>query len=97
LQTIFKFPLELVGWQSIDVPLPAKLLAVKAVGNDLFAWFQVETYCVPPKFYPRQREFKIFGTGEEMSFDTFTDYHHFDTIIMGEFVWHVYCKNYEEE
>lgn len=94
MRTIYKYPLDLVREQVIEAPIPAKVKAVKVQGDQLCVWIQVDSQCVGPNYWPRQRHFIIVGTGQELPSQ---NYHYIDTVLLGQFVWHVYCMNYEDE
>jgi hypothetical protein len=98
MRTIYKYPLTVDHLQVIEAPLPARVLSVKNQNGTLCAWVQVDTTCTGPGWWPREREFMILATGQEMPNEwVMEDYHFIDTVLVGDLVWHVYCKNYKEE
>lgn len=98
MRTIFKYPLELAQYQIIECLWPAEILSVKVQNGQLCTWVQVDTECVLPKFYPRDREFMILGTGQEIPSEVeMQNWTFMDSIIDGSYVWHVYHRNYEHE
>jgi hypothetical protein len=98
MRTIYKYPLSLDVTQIIEAPLPARVLCVKNQNGTLCAWLEVDTAYSGHGFYPREREFMILATGQEMpSEHVMKDYHYIETVQVDHLVWHVYCKNYKEE
>lgn len=98
MRTIYKYPLDIKYHQTIECLWPANVLSVKMQNGQLNAWVEVDTDCIPPRFYPRNREFLIFGTGQYLNTEEqMKDWTFFDTIIEGSFVWHIYMKKYHDE
>lgn len=62
MPTIWKFPLEEAGMQTIEMPAEARLLTVQMQGNQgLMLWAQVD-----PAADREHRQIAIYGTGHEV-------------------------------
>lgn len=79
---IWKFSLELTGWQSLRMPKGAEVLSVRDQGGNLCLWAICD-----PGAETCERDFFVVGTGHAVPIDIGT---FIDTVLMGQFVWHVF-------
>lgn len=86
MKTIFKYPLDVVGEQTITVPSGAVPLAVQAQDGSLCLWAMVET--MQPTM-ERRRVVRIFGTGHPVP-PNHGAYVGTVQMMDGAFVWHVF-------
>ena len=88
MRTIYKYKLDVVERQTIDMPETAKILKVAVQGDDICLWAQVNT-----NYLKGKRSFAVVGTGSEIS-DSIRSHKYIDSVQMMkgvfEFVWHVY-------
>ena len=83
MQTIWKFPLDVTGYQRVNMPAKAKILCVQTQGGYPCLWAQVEsTSEVEP------RAFVIAGTGHPQ--DTGGKYIGTFQLHGGELVFHAF-------
>ena len=61
MKTIFKYPLQEVGIQQVDVQYGAEILSIQEVNGDLFMWAKVDT-----EHDIDQITIEIFGTGHDL-------------------------------
>ena len=82
MRTVYKFPLEIEGVQTVKIPACYNLLHVAMQRDVLTLWAEVvtENRLVDVTIL-------IFGTGHSMP-DTHKEY--IGTVFQGPFVWHVY-------
>jgi hypothetical protein len=88
MYSIYKYPLELTGIQTIKVPEDSRFLCLKEQNDIPVTYWEVDTkqtrskYCI----------FYIFGTGNPL--ENMQNLHYIDTVICnnGMLVWHIYCK-----
>jgi len=81
-QVIWKYSLEGIGRQRVDMPVGAKVLSVQMQDNALTVWALVNDRA---KVLPRT--FLVTGTGHEGEFDNMR---HVGTVQLRGFVWHVF-------
>lgn len=96
MRTIYKYKLEnLTGHPSevgivakVEIPWPADILKVTAIGDDIYVYANVFTKNEGFETV----EFRIFGTGWDMTWIQNIEY--LDTVFMDNgLVWHVYEKH----
>jgi hypothetical protein len=80
--TIWKFPLEVLDAQQVEMPEGAKILHVGAQDHRMWIWAQVW-----PGNLLTPRWFRIIGTGHPIE-DGVGD--HVGSVVLGSFVWHVF-------
>lgn len=85
MRKIYKYPLEIVDEQIVNVPAGAILLTAMLV-ND-----QICLYAVVDESQPmKQRAFYIYATLDEMQDETFARIRHIATVIHNQYVWHIF-------
>lgn len=87
MKTIWKFVLDPHNLK-LEMPLEAKILAVKEQRNQICLWVQVDTDA--PK---SMRYFSVFGTGHDLKFDGLAlNQRYIGTVMFheGDLVFHVY-------
>ena len=60
MKKIFKYPLEIIDTQFIELPLGAEILTVQIQGDQLCLWAMVNTL---PGAIKKNRRIEIIGTG----------------------------------
>ena len=90
MKTIWKYPLEITGIQTIELPGHANILSVKDQNGILTLWAELDT----EDKSLHSVDIYIVGTGNPITFETkyMESPQYFDSVIMGSFVWHVYIK-----
>ncbi len=82
--TIWKYKLELVAEQKIQVREGANALSVGLDPNgDLCVWVELK-----PGNPPATIKIQIVGTGDESNKTSFPNF--IGTVVQGRYVWHVY-------
>lgn len=87
MNRIFKYPLEIVDHQQIEMPVGAKVLSVQEQNGQLCVWAKVDDACLSKE----KRDFWISGTGHPCDHDV-------DGFIGtvqqygGNLVWHVFQR-----
>jgi len=90
-QAIWKFPLEIVDEQEIDMPIGAKIITVKNQNKKPCLW----AICNVDSQYEK-RKFKIYGTGHQHNLiegdyiGSVQIYHDMPNNSLMQFVWHVF-------
>lgn len=79
---IFKYPLALIGQQTVEMPTTAVLLSVQLQGLDICLWALVQ-----PDLPKSKRVIMIYGTGEAINAN---DHIFIGTVQIGLYVWHVF-------
>lgn len=90
MNTIWKYDLEIIDRQIVEVPLGAMLLSVKTQGeNKVCVWYQVDS-----RLPLRSRTVAIIGTGHTLPADCHSN-NFVDTVLTfgGKNVWHVFDIN----
>lgn len=64
MKTIYKYPLEAVGKQTVIMPVDAHVLTVQAQGETACVWAMVNT-----DNKPESRVFEIIGTGDPICWE----------------------------
>lgn len=86
---IFKYELELIDKQTIDLPTNHQVLSVGVQNNKIMLWVKID-----PQSPPTRETFYIIGTGNSMP-ENCSKYSNFiGTVQMPPFVWHVF-KEYQ--
>lgn len=81
MRTIYKYPL-IVGFNGISLPLEAEVVHIAEQNGQLQMWVE-QADCGQLS----QRQFNVYGTGHYIYNDNEM---HLATVIVGDFVWHVY-------
>ena len=87
METICKYPLGIVGCQTVDMPEGSKILSVAEQDGDICFWAQVTANNPPVK-----RMIEIAGTGNPYPPSDGAVRVFLGTVVMGQFVWHVFEK-----
>lgn len=82
MKTIWKFPLDIVGTNRVDMPVGAHVISVKTQHGRPTIW----AMCAPENML-EQRIFRIVGTGHLFNPQ---GHMHIGTVIIDGFVWHVF-------
>jgi len=84
MKTIYKYKLEVIGQQSIVMPLGAETLSIQAQHGEPCLWALVD-----PDNAPTERSFLIYGTGHIVDHENLL---YIDTFQMigGDLIWHVF-------
>ena len=87
MKKIFRYPLQIIDEQFIEIPYGGKILSVKEKDNELSLWALVETGNLNLSV---STKITIVGTGNPA--DHIDDHIFIDTVIthMGQMVWHVF-------
>lgn len=87
MKTVWKFKLEVLTVQNVDMPAGAKILCVNPQDGEVALWAEVDTNA---KKTPRRIE--IYGTGHEMHEDIGVERVYIGTFFLrgGLLVFHVY-------
>jgi len=80
--TIYKYPIEVVDYQNVEMPIGAEILSAQAQKDILCLWAKVNQGVEGKSL----RRFRIYGTGHEVQVDG----KFIDTVQMGPLVWHVF-------
>jgi hypothetical protein len=83
---IYKYPIEIVDFQKVTLPLNAKILTAQMQGRTLCLWAQVEERNTSTE----ERSIEVFGTGHPMSQTLNRKYINSVQMADGAFVWHVF-------
>jgi hypothetical protein len=78
---IFKYSLDLVEKQKIEMPTNAKILSVQDQRGTICIWAEVGDYT------ETGRTFRIVGTGHQIPDESLN---FIATVQQGDFVWHIY-------
>ncbi len=84
METVWKFALETIDDQYIDMPVGAKILCVQTQGNKPCLWARVDS---ESKF--RLRRFRVVGTGDSLP-NIPMDYIGTYQLYSGQCVFHVF-------
>jgi hypothetical protein len=85
LLEIWKFQLQVVDLQEVDLPAGAKILTVQMQGALPYLWALMSP--TAPKI---KRAFYIFGTGHTITQELVAALDYVGTVHFGMFVWHVF-------
>lgn len=80
--TIYKFPLSIVGRQVVEMPVGAEVLCAQVQAGELCLWATVHA-----EVEVEPRAFWVIGTGNVLP-DRLGRY--VGTVLMPPFVWHVF-------
>jgi hypothetical protein len=86
MKTIYKYPLDVLGYVRLMLPVGAKILTAQVQNNRICLWVEVET-----ENDLDMRRLWILGTG--MKFPLDVDLRYIATVQQGMFVWHVHEEN----
>lgn len=88
---IYKYPIDVVGKQTLRIPYPYKFLSFQSQGDGLCAWFAVNRN--PSSDDYRDIELMIIGTGHMINSgdDGYSKFpEHLGTAQLSGFVWHLF-------
>jgi hypothetical protein len=83
-RVIYKYPLAIVGRQSVEMPRGAEILCVQEQFGMAKVWASVD-----PASPPELREFHMVGTGHPFPSDDQPPY--LATVQIGVYVWHFFA------
>ena len=88
MEKIYKYPLELVDFQTVELPVGAKVLYTEVQNEQICLWALIN-----PESPKIDRNVRIFGTGHDVP-DTITERQYYGTVLMqnGQFVWHIFIE-----
>lgn len=88
MMTIWKYPLEIMDTQFLELPVGAEILSVQVQNGQLVCW------AIFDKLTARieQRIVYIFGTGNPIRDNDVKGKLFLGTVQMGLFVWHVFVS-----
>ena len=84
MKRIYKYELNIIDEQTIDLPTDAKILCVLEQKHNLCVWAVINL--LTPQTYER-RIFRIYGTGHIMHSD---GEEYIGTTMIDKFVWHLF-------
>ena len=82
---VWKYQLEVIPQQTIEMPFGAKILTVQVQQETPCIWALVD-----PALYTIRREIRIVGTGHELGFTSLAKYLGSFQQLNGSLVWHVF-------
>ena len=85
MEKIYKYPLELTGYQVLKLPMGAQILTVQTQNGKPFLWALVNTKKEETDF-----EIEILGTGDQITGTNERKYISTFQLNGGEFVFHVF-------
>ena len=85
MKTIWKYRINLAERQTITVPAGGQILCVKVQYDAIAIWSEVET-----DNPTEERTIVIRGTGQPFHMPRGEHFCYLDTVLLGDFVWHVY-------
>lgn len=88
MKTIYKYPLEIIDYQSIEIPLGSEILTVQIQNEIPCIWAIVN-----PDFIKIKYTFRIFGTGNPIEDDFKGSYIGTYQSQGGKLVFHVFLLN----
>ena len=83
--TIYKYRLNIIGVQEIEMPLNAQILSVQMQDRDITLWALVNT-----ELRPVLRCFRVCGTGYDIRDKEHERLTHIGTVQSASFVLHVF-------
>lgn len=90
MKTIYKYKLEIVDKQTIELPQYAEILYVGTQLENIYLWALIDT----PTALNEMRDFEVFGTGNPVFEDAETNRFYLGTCFMNDFVWHIFERIY---
>ena len=88
MKSIFKYQLEVTGWQEVEIREGSKILCVQVQHGILCLWAMVD----PHKSEMETVAIEIFGTGSTIP-DGRRDYIGTAQMADGKLVWHVFKRH----
>lgn len=87
MRKIFKYPLEIIDYQTVEVKSPAILLSVVGIDDDIMMYAMVDDLEIPV-------DIRIIGTGNAIK-DDIDDYKFLGTVNLmnGKETWHVFARH----
>ena len=79
---VFKYPLELINWQKIDLPVDSKILTAQIRNGKICLWAEVSTSKLEPVLI------KIVATGHKDIIEEWDEY--IGTVQDADHVLHIY-------
>lgn len=86
MKLIWKYPLDLVGEQTLLVPVLAKPLTTQMQDGTICIWFEVQQHYKESR---HPRKVHVVGTGHA---EIQEDWLYAGTVQDGFFVWHIYVE-----
>ena len=85
MKTIYKYPIDVIGWQSLNMPAEAMIIhAGLDPQGALCLWAEVDTEAIMQSV-----GIVIVGTGHPFNGAMAQ---HLGTVLQNEFVWHIFCE-----
>lgn len=89
--TIWKFPIKVMDFQTVEMPLGAQIISVQPQNGVLCMWALVDS----EQNKKELRRLWVFGTGNPIEGSAYDAFHqgkmiHLATVKDGSFVWHVF-------
>lgn len=88
MRTIWKFPLEWIRRQTVEMPASARILTVQVQRGNLYLWVDLFT-----GHESVNRRFVIVGTGNEITEEGLT---YLATVQIDDFVWHIFEQSIDQ-
>ncbi len=92
MRKIFKYPLEIIDYQTVEIKSPAILLSVVGIDNDIVMYAMVDDleYGIPV-------DVMIVGTGHSIK-DDIDDYKFLGTVnlVNKREIWHVFVRHSDD-
>lgn len=87
MKTVYKYHISATDYQTIELPIGAEILKVDSQNNEMQMWA-----LVAPNAETEKRNFRVVGTGREISDDEASDLRYVGTCILydGRVVFHVF-------
>lgn len=85
MNIIYKYPLEIIDRQQIELPAGSSILTVQVQNNKLWLWALVD-----PSAPPATRHIHLFGTGQPMSNAEHDHCLYINTVQHSYAVWHFF-------
>lgn len=98
MKTIYKYKLEIIDQQTIELPQYAEILCVGVQQENIYLWALIDTEAT----LNEMRDFEVFGKGNPVYENKEpvvvgqmkTDRIYLGTCFVGVFVWHVFERIY---
>jgi len=85
MKKIYKYKINLIGKQTVKLPLASEILDIQPQLGEIYLWALVD----PESTLVLDRVFHIFGTGHKINVDKLKHISTFQT-QGGELVWHAF-------
>ena len=90
MKTIYKYKLEIVDKQTIELPQYAEILCVGTQLGNIYLWALVNTEAT----LNEMRDIEVLGTGNPVYENAESDRHYLGTCFVNHFVWHIFERIY---